>query len=129
MVGSPVHSTQPPNGSFCGTPSSSTSARLAPEPAIERTLIPWVVGFEAWLEVRLNSCTPGVAVSASSRRGAVAIASLPMVTMENALSVGDGGNRAASTTTVSTSGGRSRGTVATLPNYADGTSAGFATSG
>ena len=29
-----------PNGSFCGTPSSRTSARLAPEPAIERTLIP-----------------------------------------------------------------------------------------
>ena len=55
----PVQITQPPNGSFCGTPSRVTSARLAPEPAMPRSETPWVVGLAPRLEVRRNSEKPG----------------------------------------------------------------------
>ncbi len=47
--------TQPPNGSFSGTPSRVTRVRPAPDGAMARRLIPWVVGLADRLEVRRNS--------------------------------------------------------------------------
>ncbi len=71
--GSAVQITQPPKGSFCGTPSSVTSARPAPEPATARSDSPCVVGFAPSVEVRRKSETPGTLFSASSSVVAAAI--------------------------------------------------------
>jgi len=43
-AGSELQITQLPNGSFCGTPSSVTSALPAPDGAIDLRLMPCVVG-------------------------------------------------------------------------------------
>src|SRR5207247_6943345 len=58
--------TQPPNASFNGTPSASTSERLAPVPPRPRSVIPCAVGLDAREDVRRNSAKPGIIFKASS---------------------------------------------------------------
>src|SRR5690606_2250143 len=58
--GTLLHSTQPPNGSLSGTPSSSTSERLAPLGPSPRRETPWVVGFATRLSDRRNRLKPGM---------------------------------------------------------------------
>ncbi len=93
--------TQPPKGSFSGTPSSVTSVRPAPDGAMARRLIPWVVGLAARLEVRRNRDTAGTVARASSSRVAVDSVSSPRRITENAASPAAGGRRAAVTITSS----------------------------
>ncbi len=78
-----------------------------------RTVMPWVVGFDATLDVRRNNCTPGTRVRVSSTRGDAPIVSPATVTTPKAASVGAGDRRAAVTTTPSTvtGDGRSRSDV------------------
>jgi hypothetical protein len=52
--------TQPPNGSFNGTPPASTSVRLAPDADRPRNVTPCVVGLALRDEERRNSVKPGV---------------------------------------------------------------------
>src|SRR5690606_877284 len=97
---------QPPNGAFIGTPSRVTSARPAPDGAMARRLMPWVVGLAAALPARRNRLTAGVAVGASSSRGTRVSSSTPSRTTEKAASPSAGGRRAAVTTISSrTTGG------------------------
>src|SRR6476619_931931 len=58
--------TQLPNGSVNGTPSESTSVRLAPEPDTPRSVTPCVVGLATRDDERRNRLKPGVLRSASS---------------------------------------------------------------
>jgi hypothetical protein len=101
--------TQPPNGSFSGTPSRVTRVRPAPDGAMARRLIPWVVGLADRLEVRRNSETPGVWLTASSTRWVLARSRSLRWTAEKAASAAAGGRRAAVTITCSTGGGESKG--------------------
>ena len=96
--GSPVQITQPPNGSFCGTPSSVTSARLAPEPAMPRSDTPCVVGLAPRLEVRRKSEKPGTEASASSSRSLIFSTGGSTATIEKAGSPAAGGSCAVTTT-------------------------------
>ena len=84
--GSAVQITQPPKGSFTGAPSSVTSARPAPEPAMARSDTPCVVGLAPALEPRRNSDTPGAVSSAWSSRGVCFRISGPICTALNAAS-------------------------------------------
>ena len=90
--------TQPPNGSFSGTPSSSTSVRPAPDGAMALSEIPCVVGLAAALLVRRNSDTAGTDRNASSRRDDRDSTASSIRTTENAASAAAGGRRAAVTT-------------------------------
>ncbi|MNQ57276.1 hypothetical protein D3C85_714240 [compost metagenome] len=101
-VGVWLQITQPPNGSFNGTPSSVTSARPAPEGAMARKDIPCVVGLAARLEVRRNRDTAGTVARASSSRVDVDSISSPRRITEKAASPAAGGRRAAVTMTSST---------------------------
>ncbi len=103
--GSEVQITQPPKGSFCGTPSRVTRARPAPDGAIERRVTPWVVGFSAALEVRRNSEMPGTCWIARSSRGSACSCCGVSRMIEKAASPGAGGRRAAVTTTAWTAAG------------------------
>src|SRR5579859_8090060 len=103
--GNRVQMSHPPKGSFWGTPSSVTSARLAPDPAIPRRDTPCDVGFAPKLEVRRKSETPGTCARASSSLGAVSRAVRSSRMIEKAASAGLGGRLAALTTTTSTVGG------------------------
>ena len=67
-VGTCDQITQPPNGSLTGTPSSVTRVRPAPDGAMARSEMPWVVGLADRLVVRLNKDTAGTVRSASSSR-------------------------------------------------------------
>src|SRR5512139_4235374 len=97
-VGSALQITQPPKGSFCGTPSSVTRARPAPEGAMERNETPCVVGLADRLELRRNSDSPGTCDKAMSSCGEALRAELSRRATENAaLPTGSGG--AAVTTT------------------------------
>src|SRR5580693_8046749 len=58
--------THSPNGSFSGTPSSSTSARLAPFAPSPRNETPCVVGFAVRLLDRRNKLNPGTCRRSSS---------------------------------------------------------------
>src|SRR5688500_6922078 len=58
--------TQLPNGSFSGTPSASTSVRLAPDPDTPRSVTPCVVGLATRDDERRNNVKPGVVRRASS---------------------------------------------------------------
>src|SRR5688572_33016155 len=58
--------TQLPNGSLSGTPSASTSVRLAPDPDTPRSVTPCVVGLATRDEDRRNNVNPGVARNAAS---------------------------------------------------------------
>src|SRR4029450_4920991 len=60
------HTPTPPNASFNGIPSASTSARLGDVPPIPRSATPCAVGFALREEVRRNNVNPGTALSASS---------------------------------------------------------------
>lgn len=93
--------TQPPKGSFMGTPSSVTRVRPAPDGAMARKEMPWVVGLAARLEVRRNKDTAGTALRPSSSRSARASAASSSRMTEKAASPAAGGNRAAVTTTSS----------------------------
>src|SRR6185312_905477 len=69
--GSDVHTTQPPKGSFCGTPSRVTSARPAPEAPMERSETPWPVALVETLLLRRNKESPGTWPSDTSSCGAI----------------------------------------------------------
>src|ERR1700712_4955389 len=98
--GSADQITQPPNGSFCGTPSSVTSARPAPDGAMARSDTPCVVGLADSDESRRDSDSPGTCSSAVSSSVAPRISAARNVATENAaLPTGSGG--LAVTTTVS----------------------------
>jgi len=100
--GSELQITQPPNGSFCGTPSSVTNARPAPDGAMERSETPCTVGFADNEELRRNSESPGTCDRALSSWPLSRNSSASNEMLENAaLPTGSGG--AALTTTVSTS--------------------------
>src|SRR5436190_8551593 len=58
--------THPPNASFGGIPSASTSDRLGDVPPMPRSAAPCAVGFALRDEVRRNSVKPGIAYNASS---------------------------------------------------------------
>ena len=58
--------TQLPNGSLSGSPSASTTVRLAPEPDRPRIVTPCVDGFATRDEERRNRLKPGVLRKASS---------------------------------------------------------------
>jgi hypothetical protein len=96
---------QPPNGSVRGTPSRVTSVRPAPDGAIARRLMPWVVGLEARLDVRRNSDTAGTVARASSSRLARSSTCGSSRMTEKAASPAAGGSRAAVTTTSPRSAG------------------------
>src|ERR671912_1513375 len=67
--------TQLPNGSLSGTPSASTSVRLAPEPETPRNVTPCVVGLATRDDERRNNVKPGVERSASSNAPAAMLLS------------------------------------------------------
>jgi hypothetical protein len=110
-VGIWLQITQPPKGSFSGTPSSVTSVRPAPDGAMARSEMPWVVGLAARLEVRRNRLTAGTDLKASSSRVSRDRRSSPMRTTLNAASLAAGGRRAA----VTTMSGRSAGVSWIMP--------------
>src|SRR3989442_11755888 len=110
--GRAVQMIQPPNGSFCGAPSRVTRARPAPDGAMARREMPWVVGLAARLEVRRKRPAPGTAVSTSSSRSCVARTWGSIRTTEKAASPGAGGSWAARTMTGSTTGGGAAAMVA-----------------
>ena len=83
------------NNAGTGAPSSVTSARPAPEPAMARSETPWVVGLAESEVVRRNSETPGVLSSAWSSRGVVFRISGPTCTALNAASPPSGARRGA----------------------------------
>ena len=90
--------TQPPKGSFRGTPSSVTSARPAPDGAMALSDNPCVVGLAAELEVRRNRDTAGTVRNASSSRMERSSTCGSRRTTEKAASAAAGGSRAAVTT-------------------------------
>ena len=65
-TGTALQGTQPPKGSFKGTPSRSTSDRLAPLGPRPRRETPWVVGLAVMLSFRRNRLKSGDALSAPS---------------------------------------------------------------
>ncbi len=65
-TGTRLHGTHPPNGSFNGTPSSSTSERLAPLGPRPRSETPCEVGFAVMLSFLRKRPKSAVAWSASS---------------------------------------------------------------
>ena len=67
--------THPPNASFNGTPSVSTSERLAPVPPRPRSVTPCAVGFDTREDVRRNRVKPGTILSASSSVSAALVSS------------------------------------------------------
>ena len=75
-AGRRVHVTQDPNPSVSGTPSSSTSPRLAPDAESPRMVMPCVVGFDAREVERRNSENPDTTCSASSSVTAGIVASV-----------------------------------------------------
>ena len=76
--GSLAQATQPPNGSLSGTPSRSSSVRLAPLGPSPRSETPWAVGLAARLSVRRNRLKAGSERSApSSVRAGAAATSAP----------------------------------------------------
>ena len=94
--------TQLPNGSFSGTPSASTSVRLAPDPDTPRSVTPCAVGFDARDDDRRNSVKPGVDLSASSSApAAMLFSSADVITVALAALAKRSALRAAVTTTVS----------------------------
>src|SRR3990172_3427138 len=72
--------TQPPKGSFNGTPSSNTSVRLTPLGPIPRRETPCAVGWVTRLLLRRNKLNPGICRNRSStvRAGDCWISSLVM---------------------------------------------------
>src|SRR2546430_7781528 len=91
-AGSEDHTTQLPNGSFCGTPSSVTSARPAPEAPIERNETDCAKTLVDRLLRRVNSDSPGTCFSAWSNCGDCWICcSFRTVVEKAALPTGSGG--------------------------------------
>jgi hypothetical protein len=87
VTGTRFQYTQPPNGSFSGTPSASTRARLAPEAARPRRPAPCVVGLATRDEDRRNREKPGTARNASSTSSEPPVSSDAPLTTEAALAV------------------------------------------
>jgi hypothetical protein len=63
-----VKVTQPPNGSICGTPSSTTRARDEALPPSPRKVAPWLVGCAERASERRNWLKPATSRSTSSSR-------------------------------------------------------------
>src|SRR3954465_7432733 len=89
---------QPPKGSFCGTPSSVTRARPAPEPAMERSDTPCTEGLADRLELRRNKERPGTWRNAASSWDEICNCCSSSSVVENAaLPTGSGGRAVMST--------------------------------